>query len=100
MYDKLYFHMDAAKIVKYKFSPKYIYGGYGYEYGYICGGQNTKIIDRFSFAFDAGNTVQVGQLSDVRNETSANNSSSHGYVCGGRNITINTRILFFQDFFS
>ena len=93
MYDKLYFHMDGPKTVKYKFSPKYIYGGFGYEYGYICGGQNSSIIDRFSFAFDQGNTVQVGQLSDVRNETSANNSSTHGYICGGRNIIVNTRIL-------
>ena len=93
MYDKLYFHMDGPKIVRYKFSPKFIYGGHGYEYGYVCGGQNTNIIDRFSFSFDQGNTVQVGSLSDDRNETSANNSTTHGYICGGRKLATRVRTM-------
>lgn len=93
MYDKLYFIMDTEKIVKYKFSPKYIYGLDGHNYGYICGGQGTNIIDRISFSFDQGNTIQVGTLSDDRHDTTSNNSTTHGYVCGGKKITTIVRTI-------
>ncbi|MFW6377153.1 MAG: hypothetical protein ACOCZ5_00770, partial [bacterium] len=93
MYDKLYFIMDSEKTVKYKFSPKYVYGLDGHNYGYICGGQDTGIIDRISFSFDQGNTVQVGELSDIRNETTANNSSTHGYICGGKKAGVPVRTI-------
>lgn len=85
MRDKLYFVMDEPKTVYYKFTPRIEYGLEGHNYGYVCGGSNTSIIDRISFSLEAAPTIQVGGLStERRNETAANNSSEHGYVCGGR----------------
>ncbi len=60
-------------------------------HGYICGGYNGdpvyrfSTIERFSFPFDSGTATHVGNLTDVKDYSSACNSSNYGYNCGGSN---------------
>jgi len=58
-------------------------------YGYVCGGLSSSdkvwlsTIDRFQFPFDSGIASYVGNLSEGKGSSSANNCSIYGYVYGG-----------------
>jgi hypothetical protein len=61
------------------------------SYGYCAGGLNAStnvisMIDRITFPFNSGTSINTGTISGARYHIGGCNSSMHGYIIGGHNL--------------
>ena len=77
------YNVSNDKIVNVTFKERILGPSDGAEYGYICGGKDTKSIGRFTFAYNVGSSY-VNDLIEKNYNSSANHSSTHAYICGGQ----------------